>query len=642
MLQRCGIILMLVIALVPVSSFGQRLDREKLRWMTRKPPITEIVIEGNEFFSDNQIQERMYSRERGVFEWLRDDRRARIQRETIGRDTLEIKYLYFVNGFLNADVDEDFRVELPDSNAVIIVSINEGRRYFYDTVIVQGDYDSTLFYDDLRKIANRFTPGKPINPIALRQAALDMKTVLANDGYPYADILEVVDTSVTGTSVPVVFTIEADSLTTFGVYRIEGLDRYPQKVVRRELKIEPGDTYSRMDIIDSQRRLIESGYFTTFQIQRDPDSENRLRPNFVVRVRERKARYLTFTTGASQSEEVDLQWDVSAGFGKRNFLGSRRYDIGTRVSFDLGTDSRLIDHVYSVRYTEPWFAGFRMPLILTGEIRPKVQSLVQPYDISSWSISASTTRRIRDIWRIDAGIEYESINISGIPEDQVELLRAEEDAVRRKVFFEFRRDTRDNLFVPRTGNVMSLLSELYGGVLGGDENLYKLDGSFSAYKVVWPGWIAAARVRGGLVREFPPSQEVPRDDRFYIGGANTVRGFNERALGPTREDGDPDGGNIIGIVNMEFRWKTLQVFSVVPFLKKLFRNLPLYQSIFFDAGNGFRLSREIALDNLAYSYGTGIQIVSPAGPIRIDYARRIKTEDIGYADRWHFTILYAF
>ncbi len=59
-------------------------------------------------------------------------------------------------------------------------------------------------------------------------------------------------------------------------------------------------------------------------------------------------------------------------------------------------------------------------------------------------------------------------------------------------------------------------------------------------------------------------------------------------------------------------------------------------------GNGFHSANQYNLRDLAYSYGTGIQIVSPAGPIRIDYARRIKTETISAGSQWHFTILYAF
>jgi outer membrane protein assembly factor BamA len=59
-------------------------------------------------------------------------------------------------------------------------------------------------------------------------------------------------------------------------------------------------------------------------------------------------------------------------------------------------------------------------------------------------------------------------------------------------------------------------------------------------------------------------------------------------------------------------------------------------------GNGYRTAGEISFRNMAYSYGTGFQILSPAGPIRLDYARVIPHDKFGFTDRWHFTILYAF
>ncbi|HPI32680.1 MAG TPA: BamA/TamA family outer membrane protein, partial [candidate division Zixibacteria bacterium] len=75
---------------------------------------------------------------------------------------------------------------------------------------------------------------------------------------------------------------------------------------------------------------------------------------------------------------------------------------------------------------------------------------------------------------------------------------------------------------------------------------------------------------------------------------------------------------------------------------KLLENMPLWQTVFIDIGNGFTRVSEFSFSRLAYSYGTGVQIISPAGPIRLDYARRIETDDIPFDDRWHFTILFAF
>jgi len=124
---------------------------------------------------------------------------------------------------------------------------------------------------------------------------------------------------------------------------------------------------------------------------------------------------------------------------------------------------------------------------------------------------------------------------------------------------------------------------------------------------------------------------VPYDDRFFIGGANTIRGFTEGSLGPTylNDKGEvtPEGANIIIIANQEFRFRLIGKF---------------WGSIFGDIGNGFRDKLEVKWNRLAVSYGVGLQFISPAGPIRVDYARRLKTKSISTGDKFHFTILYAF
>lgn len=160
--------------------------------------------------------------------------------------------------------------------------------------------------------------------------------------------------------------------------------------------------------------------------------------------------------------------------------------------------------------------------------------------------------------------------------------------------------------------------------------------SYASYQIVWPGWISASHFRVGWAESFGSSLVVPSEDRFYLGGANTIRGVPENSLGPS------EGSNIITIANQEFRWRTVQVFQVVPLLKDLLRTMPLYQSVFFDMGNGFGTWREVKFQDFAFSYGTGFQLISPAGPIRVDYGRLIRTHRYQVTHRWHFTILYAF
>lgn len=625
-------VLFLLLILFAVTSVRSA-DRATQRWMFREPKITKITIVGNQFLSDKDIKSKLYSRTANFWRGLRGERRMKVQRETPRRDSLEVTYLYLTEGFLDVAVRTEYLPRTTDSasEAEARITVAEGRRYFYGHSQVIGEFPQR-FKGDFVKIAGRMRPGKPISPVVLREAEFDMKAILANNGYPYSQVVTSFDLVDSLGWSPMTFTISSGPLVHFGKVKIEGIDDYPQKVAERELKVKTGALYKREDIVNSQQRLYESGYFSTLTLATDPNSPDSLNPDFLLRVRERKPMYATFQTGAAQSKVRDLLWDFTALFGKRNFLGTRRLELSSSYQFAVGSDSRLLNHIYRARYTQPWFLGFRMPLDLTGEVRPEVKSATQEYDVSSWSVAASSTRKFGQLAAIRFGFEYQSVTITGVPEDQVDI-KAEEEGLsnRRKLIFDVRRDSRDNAFIPTRGAVLDGSLQYYGGFLGGDEDFMKAELSFSSYQIVWPGWISATRIKGGWADAFGAGTDVPLEDRFYLGGANTIRGFRENSLGP-QSDGKPAGALVYAVFNQEFRWKTLQIT----------RSWPLYQSLFFDMGNGFEDWDKLQFNDFAFALGTGVQIVTPAGPIRIDYARTIKSQRYPLADRWHFTILYAF
>ena len=626
-------------------SVGHAVDRGHIRWVRNKPLIDSIVIEGNHAFSDGEIMKRIYSRTSSVWRAIKGDRRIRVQRETLNRDTLEVKYLYHSNGYLGVQVDHDYEmlVNGADSTALVRITIREGSRFLLGDITVTGiDTLRANVRKDLLKTAGRLKSGKPVNLYDVLRKEFDMKTVLANEGHPYARVDGLFDTTAANGIAAIEFAVDPGPSVTFGKVDIDGLDVFPERAVRRELKIKPGAKYRRQDIIDSRRRLYETGYFTTLVFSRAEQSSDSLTPDFTLKLRERKPMYIDFETGAAQSKVRDLEWDVTTGFGKRNLLGTRKIDLTSDFAFGLGQDARLINNEYKLRFTEPWFLGIRMPMILTGAFQPALKDPVQAYTIQRWSVSGETIKNFGEQIRTLMGVEYQQVDISGVPIAEIPALKeAQGISVRRKAYFEFRLDSRDHIFIPTRGSKVSLSAEYFGGILGGDDSFTRYGASWSTFHIVWPGWISATRLESGLAEPFGNSAVVPIDERYLLGGANTVRGFAENSLGPIRADGTI-GSDFYVLFHQEFRWKTLQILNPIPIIGDLFRTVPLWESIFVDIGNGFEGPTDFRFNRLALSFGTGVQFVSPAGPIRIDYGRRVKTDGIKAGDRWHFTILYAF
>ncbi len=635
------ILLMIIIISFEVGNTAS-IDRDKLRWVRNKPPIKEVIINGNQYFSDSDIKKIMYSRVRSGWAAIKGDRRTKVQRETFGRDTLEIKFIYLIDGFLGIQISEEFEMVEIDSSARVVVNISEGRQFTYGKKIIEGDFPDR-FKEEFEKKANKLKTGEPIDLFKVRQTTYDLKTVLANNGYPYANVIPDIDTNLTSQLTPIIFNIFSDSLVKIGDIVIEGSGNYPEYAAGRELKIKPGNIYRRNDIVESERRLFESGYFSTLQLRQAEIQTNKYIPNFVLQVRERKPKYVTVKTGAGQSEYADLSWNFSAGVGKRNMFGSRKVDLLGSIVYGIGSDSRIIENLIRVRYTEPWFLGIRMPLSFSFTLEPEVKHPVQDFRVKQWKVAISTMKNFSPRTRGYLGLEYQQVDISGVPIELQDAVRKQTEglSIRRRLYMTMNRDSRDNIFNPRNGSVRELSIDYYGGFLGGDDHFTKVEGFVSTYRPVWPGWIYAVRLKGGWVDAFGESELVPSKDRLFLGGANTIRGFPENTIAPLQNDSLPGAGFSI-VFNQEFRWKTIQIFNWIPGVKDLFKNLPIWQSFFFDMGNGFRDINKFRFDELVYSYGTGFQIQSPAGPIRLDYARRIKTKTIPLDDRWHFTILYAF
>jgi outer membrane protein assembly factor BamA len=186
-------------------------------------------------------------------------------------------------------------------------------------------------------------------------------------------------------------------------------------------------------------------------------------------------------------------------------------------------------------------------------------------------------------------------------------------------------DTRDSITDPRKGLFWSLGSELAARALGSDEKYVKLYGQLFAYlplggRVVW-----AQGLRLGVVPGDDPLLLL--DGRFRAGGSTSVRGFSESGLGPKSPTGVILGGQALAVFNEEVRFPIFKI---------------LKGGVFYDAGNVFALSRQLAIDDLRHSAGVGLRLMFPFGPIRLDWAHVLDPREGEARSRFVFGIGHAF
>jgi outer membrane protein assembly factor BamA len=185
-------------------------------------------------------------------------------------------------------------------------------------------------------------------------------------------------------------------------------------------------------------------------------------------------------------------------------------------------------------------------------------------------------------------------------------------------------DTRDNPLNATRGSLYSSSLQWAPDRLGSQFRFLKYVGQAYRFQNV-QGVVLASAARLGLVGPLG-GQELITSERFFAGGARTVRGVDENSLGPRDFFGDPAGGESMLILNQEAR-------------------VPVYKWLhgvgFIDAGNVFPTIRDLKLNDLAGSVGFGIRLNTPFALLRADYGR-IVWGPAPRTGKWFFGIGQAF
>jgi outer membrane protein insertion porin family len=356
-----------------------------------------------------------------------------------------------------------------------------------------------------------------------------------------------------------------------------------------------------------------------------------LMPDFRVSALERLPKYMNFGAGATQDKEKDFLWSVTGSLGNRNINGTgRKMRLESNTLFQAFSQWGFVKQHFEFGYTEPYLFRIRMPLIFTFTYEPGVRSLLQDYRIQTIGLDATLVREFSLWTKLSLSGTYEQFRISGVDSAKAQEYKEELGLnVDREVSLGLETDTRPllNKFNPSYGSLTQYELTYVGGLLGGDNSFVRAVYSWCKYNKFAGSGVFASRIKLGWVTEFDKSTEVPTKERFYLGGAYTVRGFSENTLGPVNQAGDPAGGEAAGLMNLELR-------------KPLFWQI--WGSTFIDCGYNVADIKDVSFRDVAVAVGVGIQWISPVGPIRVDYGRRTNINEYPSGGSFHFSILYAF
>jgi len=378
---------------------------------------------------------------------------------------------------------------------------------------------------------------------------------------------------------------------------IEGNDKTKEKVIAREINIEPGDLFNFEIVKKSLQKIYNLGYFEDVSMKLEPGAEE---DSIVLIVKVIEKNTGKFGIGAGYNSEEGLMGFTS--YEENNLFGG-----GEKVQAKIEIGGRT---TYQLSFLEPWLAntptsfGFEVYDTINNKKDKEKEVILAEYDEERLGGRLILGRKISDSIKLGLELKSERVTydlISGtLPEDT-------DVGLTNSLVPTLSYDTRDDVFEPTSGWYHSFSLEKAGGFLRGDYDFTKYNLTLRAYistkfigDVVNIGsvkkitdnlskGVLALRAMGGMA-----DTNLPSFAEYQVGGMNTLRGY---------DFGEFSGDKSL-VFNVEYRFPLAENFQAV---------------IFADWGQAWEIEQSINFEDLKFGRGVGVRFDTPLGPIRLDY-----------------------
>jgi len=551
-----------------------------------KGHVQKILFKGNQGIKRSDLKKVMVTKEWNILSFIT---KVGVLDEDILKNDVQLLTAYYMDhGYVEIQIS-DPKVDFSDPKRIRIeIDITEGSQFRFGDIDFTGDVLTTK--EDLFRIIT-IRRNDVFSNTAIRRNVGALTEAFANQGYAYVEASP--DTSIDRANllVNLTFNIDKKKQVTFERIQITGNTKSRDKIIRRELQVAEGELYAVTGLNESQSRLKRTGYFKNVEFATNRGSADD-KIDLDVKVEEAQTGALTLGLGYSS----EFQAMVSASLSDRNLFGLGYSGL---VKATLGSAD---SSEFRVSFTDPYFLEY--PYAVGFDVyREKIGT----FDTYSYDVLGGDLRAGKELGphlRIDTMYKWEKVNIYDVSLGASDFIKDQEGiSTTSAISATLMRDTRNDYFLPSRGGRHSLFGEIAGGILGGTNDFVKGFLLTSWYYPLPLSLVYNLRGQFGAIEPYG-GKEVPVNEEFFIGGINTVRGFEYGMAGPVDRNGDPDGSQYGFAVTNEV------IFPV-------YKELGLMGAAFVDVGRGFNSLSD--LTPIKVGVGFGIRWVSPFGPIRIDW-----------------------
>ncbi|MFC1769924.1 outer membrane protein assembly factor BamA, partial [Nitrospirota bacterium] len=512
---------------------------------------------------------------------------------------------------------QDAKIEAPiikeESDGVdITFDIEEGEQYFIDVINVIGPLHVPV--EELRE-AIRIKKGDPYNEVDLidaRRRALDVCK-----RYGYADCKIVVRKNLNPEGMYMAFLFDEGERFFFGKTIIRGNAKTHPKVIIRQFSYKDGEPYRAEALSETKHKLRKLAIFDNINFTPLGRETER---DIVLDINEGFPGAVEFGIGYGEYEQYRGFLDISY----RNLFGLQKTAI-------FRTELSTLWQRYIITYQEPylfdWPVESRTFLLKENRKEKNIDTGEISYRVDKVSASTGLEKKIGK--KVTTNI-YFTYSIVETYDVQPDVVLSKEDtgtlaisSISPGLIY----DSRDNPFDPKYGLLGGITLKIASKAFGSETNFVKVTGQVSAYHALYRWLVPAVSFKAGIARGQGDVVQLPLIERFFLGGRNTVRGFDQDSLGPIGPLGTPIGGNAFLLANIEFRFALSSGWRVVPFV---------------DGGQVWGNEKDMSVSDFRYTAGLGIQYNTPVGPLRLDYGVKIDKEPDETVGELHFSLGHAF
>ncbi len=596
-----------------------------------KVRIKDVVFEDAQAFSQGKLRKAIKTRRKWMFSWLTGS--GKLKDDQFEEDKARLAEFYRNEGYIDFEI-RDIKFSYPSEKRMIIhFHLYEGKQYTVGSVDFKGNAlfptdQITAGWQRNQKGFMRMKPGSTFSPRALAEDIDAIQDFYATRGYigkgssDRVRVLALRTPNVERGTMDIVYEIEEGEPSYIEKIEIKGNTKTKDKVIRRELAVNPGERFDMVRVRLSQQRLEGLNYFTKVETEVDPtDIVNQ--KNLIVSVEEGTPG--NFYIGAGFSSIDSLFGYVGLTQGNFDLFNPPYFTGGgqkLRLQAQIGTQRKD----YLVTFIEPWFLDRKL-IFETDLYHRELSYQSDLYDETRTGIRLGLVRPLfNDFVRVGLSYTFEQVGILDVDPSASQTIKDEEGRrLVSKLGTYVAYDTRGGGMLPNRGQRTELSADLAGGPFGGETDFYRLNVRHSRYfKGLAEGHVIELLAETGVIEPYGASPNVPLFDRFFLGGATTVRGYKYRRVGPKDNTGEPIGGST-------YWWGTAEY--SVPIIERL------RFAVFYDVGMVYTPAYYYNFSEYNDNVGVGIRLNIPRmGPLKLDYGIPLRSGDNGNSGRFQFGV----